>query len=161
MYILLIIAALIAAFYFFQSDEKYIKKTTVKLLKLAVSPATPLSTTAMLNKTNTIAKHIHFSVQYEVNINDHVYQDRSLADLRSSMLVYFRQPNNWQVDIPVKQEINVKIDSSEGNKTAEAFFNIKIEKENKKASCNALLHWIKEKKWLINQIKVFSCSPIH
>ncbi|MDE0119265.1 MAG: hypothetical protein OXM55_04565 [Bdellovibrionales bacterium] len=198
-YVLLVIVLLIvASFYFFQSDEKYIKKTTVKLLKLAVPSSTPLSTPAMLKKVNIMSKHIHFSVEYEIHINGHVYQDSSLADLRSSMLVYFRRSDNnkWQVDLPEKQEINVKIDSSEDipivfensdfkdsvakgkelksteklipvktgiipdryKKTAEVTFNIRVAKEDKKASCNAILNWAKEKKWLIYKIKVFDCT---
>ncbi|MDE0519005.1 MAG: hypothetical protein OXH36_05580 [Bdellovibrionales bacterium] len=195
LYVLLVIALLVGvSFYFFQSDEKYIKKTTVTLLKLATPSSSPLSTPAILKRVNAMSKYIHFSVQYEIHINGHIYQDSSLADLRSSMLIYFRKSTNnkWRVDLPAKQEINVKIDSSEEipivsensgfkgsvakskesksyetvipdgyRKTAKATFNIKVAKEGKKASCNAILNWKKEKKWLIHKIKVFNCNLAH
>ena len=164
LYILLgTIILIVASFYFLQSDEKYIKKTTVKLLNLVVPSSPSLSTTAILKKVNTMSEYVHFSVQYEININGHVHQDSSLADLRSSMMVYFRKfgNNKWQVDVPAKQEINVKIHSSEGRKTAEVSFNIKVAKEGKKASCETTLNWIKEKQWLIHKIRVFNCNLTH
>ena len=157
---LLVIILLIAFFIFFQNDKTYLQKKTIKLIKLATPTSLYKSNTALFRKIHEIAKYIHFSVEYEVEFDGNVYKDRSLAELRSSMLFYFKKSSNWKITKPLKKDLNIKITALE-QKKAEVSFPIKITKENKKLFCKALLHWKKNKKWLIHKIKVFSCSPIH
>ena len=158
-YIFLVaIILLIGSIFFFQNDKTYLQKKTIKLLNLASSPSVSLSETAIFRRIHEIAKHIHFSVQYDMDFDSHLYQDRSLAELRSLMFVYFKKSNNWKIDIPSKEDLTVTMSVSEGKKNAEVAFPIKATQKNKNLSCSAVLHWIKEKKWLIHKMKVFSCS---
>ena len=157
--LLLIIITLIGSFFFFQSDKSYLQKKTVKLLELASSPFISRSQTAIFRRIQGIAKYMHFSVEYEVNLgNEGLYKNRSLAELRPSMLVYFKKNHEWKINIPSKEDLNIIISMSEEKKTAEVSFSIQVFKENKKINCNALLHWIKEEKWLIHKMRVFSCQ---
>ncbi len=155
----LAIFLIIAGFFVccFQNDEKYLKKSTIKLLNL-ISPSA-LSQPALFRKIHEITKYVHFSVEYEVKVDQYFYKDRSLANLRSSLATYFsRSHKNWNIAIPSAKELNVKIFQSKENKTAEVAFPIKASEGDKKLSCESLVHWIKEKKWLIQKVKVFSCS---
>ncbi len=156
----IVLAVLLAggATFFFQNDEKYIRKKTIKLINLAVPPVVSPSNTALFRRIHEIAKYIHFSVQYKINFGHTVYQNRSLSKLRSLMTVYFKKNSNWKVEKPLKENIHITISPAEGNKTAEVNFNITITRENKQLSCKALLHWIKEKKWLIHKMELSSCS---
>lgn len=156
--LLLIVIALIGSFFFFQSDKTYLQKKTIKLLELASSSFISSSETAIFRRIHEIAKYMHFSVQYEINVDGNLHQDRSLAELRSLMFVYFKKSNNWKIDTPSKEDLNITISMSEEKKTAEVSFPIQAIQENKKLSCSAALHWIKEKKWLIHKMRVFSCQ---
>ncbi len=159
-YVICFIALLIAgSFVLFQNDEKYLKKHTIKLLHIVSPSSTPSSTATMFRKIHEIAKYMHFSVEYEVKTEQYFYKNQSLANLRSALAGYFKQPDkNWRINIPSAKELNVTISKSEENKTAEVSFTVKATQGNKKLSCNSLINWIKEKKWLIHKIKVFSCS---
>ena len=155
--LLLVIITLIACFFFFQSDKTYLQKKTIKLIKVATVSSPYKSNTAIFRKIHEIAKYIHFSVKYEIDFDGNIYKDHSLANLRSLMLVYLKKPSNWKINTPSKENLNIKISTSE-QKKAEVSFPIQVTKKNKQLSCNALLHWIKDESWLIHKIKVFSCS---
>ncbi len=159
-YILVIVTvSLIGSFFFFQSDKSYLQKKTIKLLELTFSPFISRSETNIFRRVHEIAKHMHFSVEYEVNLgNNGLYKDRSLNELRSLLFIYFKKSGTWKIETPAKEDLSITISKSETQKTAEVSFPIKGTKEDKKVSCRALLHWIKDKKWLIHKIKVFSCS---
>ena len=157
-YISLLVAVLLTAFFFFfQSDKTYLQKKTIKLLEIASSPSSHKSTAAIFRRIHEIAKYMHFSVEYEVDFEGHLYKDRSLAELRSSMLVYFKKSHNWKINTPSKKDLHINISTS-GQKKAEVSFPIQVTKKNKQLSCSALLHWVKDKNWLIHKIKVFSYS---
>lgn len=153
----LVIIALIAFVFFFQNDKTYLQKQTIKLIQLATAPSLHKSNTAIFRRIHEIAKYMHFSVEYEVDFDGNVYKDHSLAELRALMLVYFKKSNNWKINTPSKKDLHIEIFTSE-QKTAKVSFPINITKENKKLFCKALLHWRKNKKWLIYNIKIFSCS---
>ena len=162
-YILLTILLLLIGvfvFFFHGSDETYLKKKTSKLIQLSSLPSSSHSETAIFRRIHEIAKHIHFSVQYELHLEGYLHQDRSLAELRSLMFTYFKKAGNkkWHIDTPLKENINVTVSMSKEKKTAEVTTIITAHRESRKISCNILTHWSKEKKWLIYKIKVFSCS---
>jgi len=152
-------------FFFHNSDETYLKKKTLKLIQLSSSSPTSHSETAILRRIQEIAKYIHFSVQYELHLDGHLHQDRSLAELRSLMFASFKKAGNkkWHIDTPLKEDITVTVSVSKEKKAkekkaAEVTTIITANQESGKISCNTLIHWLKEKKWLIYKIKVFSCS---
>lgn len=154
----LVIITLVGSFFFFQNDKTYIQKKTIKLLELTASPFISGSETSIFRRIHEMAKHIHFSVEYEVDLGrDGLYKDRSLAELRSLMLVYFKKSNTGKILIPSKEDLNITITKTE-TKKAEVSFPIQGAKKNKKINCRALLHWVKDKKWLIHKIKIFSCT---
>ena len=159
-YILLIATiSLIGSFFFFQSDKSYLQKKTIKLLGLVSSSFISRSETNIFRRIHEIAKNMHFSVEYEVNLgSDGLYKDRSLNELRSLLFVYFKKSSTWNIEIPSKEDLNIKVSKSEAKKIAEVSFPIKATKEDKKISCSALLHWVKDKKWLIHKMRVFSCT---
>ena len=159
-YILVIVTvSLVGSFFFFQSDKSYLQKKTIKILELVSSSFISRSETNIFRRVHEIAKHIHFSVEYEVNLGrDGLHKDRSLNELRSLLFIYFKKSGTWNIEIPSEKDLSITISKSETKKTAEVSFPIKGTKEDKKINCRALLQWIKDKKWLIHKIKVFSCS---
>ena len=145
------------AFFFFRSDTAYLKKTTIKLIKTVSPMTTPLPQMTLLRKVQSVAKHIHFSVQYEIEWNNRVYQDRSLSKFRAVLTSYFKQIKEGKPNTPNKKDLQVTIKEGEP-KSAEVQFPLKVFWREKQANCQVVLHWIKEKKWFINKIKVFSCA---
>ena len=156
---LIVTISLIGSCFFFKSDKSYLQNKTIKLLELISSSFISRSETNIFRRIHEIAKHMHFSVEYEVNLgSDGLHKDRSLNELRSLLFIYFKKSSTWNIETPAKEDFNITVSKSEVKKIAEVSFPIKATKEDKKISCRALLHWIKDKKWLIHKIKVFSCT---
>ena len=154
----ILIICLISPFFFLQSDESYLKQKTMKLIKMA-DPATSHKTEmAILRKINEAVKYMHFSVQYKVDLGDYIYEDRSVAELKSLMFTYFKQSKDVTVKMPLETDIRVNINTSQQDKTAEINFSITTHQENKNRSCEVNLFWKKVEKWLIYEITVSKCS---
>lgn len=154
-----VIIFLIASFFFSQSDESYLKQKTIKLIQMA-DPATSHKTQmAIFRKINETVKHIHFSVQYKVDLGDYIYEDRSVAELKSLMFTYLKQSKDVKITMPSEKDITVNIDTTQKDKTAKVIFSITAHKENKNRSCEVSLFWKKVEKWLIHEIIVSKCSP--
>lgn len=153
-----VIIFLIVSFFFTQSDESYLKQTTIKLIKIADPAASHKTELVVFRKINEAVKHIHFSVQYKVDLGDYIYKDRSVAELKSLMFTYFKQSKDVKITMLSEKDIAVNIDTTQKDKTAKLNFPIMAHKENENRSCEVSLFWKKEEKWLIHEILVSKCS---
>ena len=147
----------IGAFFFLQSEETRLKKKTLKLI-LIFSHSTPSATPlALLRKTQKVVKHVHFSVEYQVQAGSKTYQNRSLNRLRSDLNSYFKhgKSKNSHIEIPSKKDITVSL--SPNQKTAKVNWTQLISYKEQKLSCQVVVNWEKEKSWLIHQIQA-SCQ---
>lgn len=142
-------------FFFWENDEKYLRKTTFKLLKLASVPVQDTNPVTLLKRVEQIAKYVHFDVQFKLQANGQVWEDHSSGEFRTLLLIYFRRGGLTQI---TADNMSVQVDSS--TSTGHVRFKVHGLRRENKVSCEAHLVWIQEKKWFIKEIKVFSCSPI-
>ena len=154
-----LIIPLIGYFFFFQSDEAYLKKKTIKLIKMVDSHYIQNTHMAILKKVSEAVKYIHPSVRYTFDLDDRFYENHSLEELRALMFTYFKQSKKVKIDTLSERDIHISISETE-NKKAEVSFPINAVQEHKKLSCKAVLVWVHEKKWLIHEITVSRCSVI-
>ena len=102
---------LVGGFFFLQSEEARLKKKTLKLIQVLLAPQSSQSTLAILRKAESITKLVHFSVQYQVQMGSHSYQNRTLNRLRSDLVSYFKRREHKEsiIKIPSKQDITVSL----------------------------------------------------
>ena len=151
-----VIFLIIGVFVFFlmENDEKYLQKTTFKLLNLASVPVQEINLVALLKRVEQMAKYVHFDVQFKLQANGQTWEGRSAGELRTLLLTYFKRGGLAQI---TADNMSIQIDSS----TPKGHVRFKAHglQGDNKVSCEAHLVWIKEKKWFIKEIEVFSCSP--
>ena len=141
--------------FFWKNDEKYLKNTTFKLLKLASVSNQETNPIALLKRVEKIAKHLHFDVQFKLQANGQVWEDRSAGEFRTLLLTYFKMGGLAQIN---GTDLSVQIDPKTLN--GHVRFKLHGQRGEDAVSCNAHFIWIKEKKWFIKNLEVFSCSPI-
>ena len=151
----LIILAILAFFIikvYFQSEEKWIKKKTQKLIQMASSSGEG-SEIALLQQVSKITKFIHFDVRLKALYEGRIYEAKSLNEARSLFLLYFRHKSNEKIGYS-----NLKVEIIEKKKKAIVTLSVFFKRIERKFVCQAFLEWIKEKKWYIKKIEVSSCS---
>ena len=150
---LLIVVLSIALFFFLQSDKKHLRKKTLKLVQMVSVSKPSDSALALLRRAQGITKHVHFSVEYQVKVGGYAYQNHTLNRLRSDLLSYFKQGSDYKarVEMPSKKELAVSF--SEDRQKAKVQFSIPVSYKDKKILCSVLIHWEKEKSWLIHKIR--------
>lgn len=153
-YLLLILIAGGILFFALKNEERYLKNTTFKLLKLASSPPQTTSTVALLRRVEHIAKHIHFDVQLKVQVNGQTWESHSANEFRSLLLVYFKQGGLSQIKV---EDLAIQMDPS--SPIGHVRFKLHGQHGSGPIACKARLMWIKEKKWFIKKVEVLSCSP--
>ncbi|MDE0092525.1 MAG: hypothetical protein OXN83_04495 [Oligoflexia bacterium] len=140
---------------FFQSPEKYLKKKTEYLINLSSVENSKVDM-ALMRKVAKMAKFIHYDVQVKAQYEDQVYQARSLNEFRSLLMAYFKHSSGGG-DLEYKNlTVQIKDDKNRGVVNFDAFF----DRGNQKTFCKVVLEWIKEKKWFVKKIEVYSCYPI-
>ena len=144
-----------AIFFFLQNDEAYLKKNTLKLLKLASVSNQETNPIALLKRVEKIAKHLHFDVQFKLQANGQVWEDRSAGEFRTLLLTYFKMGGLAQIN---GTDLSIQIDPETLN--GHVRFKLHGQRGEDAVSCEAHFTWIKEKKWFIKSLEVFSCSPI-
>ena len=148
------------AYFLLQSDTTILKKKTVKLLEPLAPGTAETSQLALIRKVNQTAKYAHFSIQYEVEWERYSHKDRSLANLKRTLMGYFQKSRNGKINIPAKKDITVSVSKKDDKKLAEVRFSLTALWQKKQVTCAVLLNWEKQKKWLIHKAKVHNCSPI-
>ena len=137
-----------------QSPEKYLKKKTQKLIALT-SVTDSASDMGWISKVSKMAKYIHFDVRMKAEYEGQIWTAKSLNEFRSLLFAYFKQGSAGQLDYK-----NLTVRLGENKKQGLVKFDAFFERNAKTVFCKALLEWVKEKKWRIKQIDVFSCSPV-
>ena len=138
---------------YFQSEKEWIKKKTQDLIQMTSSSGGG-SDIAFLQKVSQITKFIHFDVRLRVNYEGRLWTAKSLNEVRSLFLLYFREKSS-------SEKIgysDLTVQMSENKKKAEVRFSVLFKRLERDWVCQAFLEWIKEKKWYIKQIDVSSCS---
>ena len=136
-----------------QSQEKQLKKKTLKLIQLISSPPASESHIALGRKTQSIVKHVHFSVDYQVQIEGRSYQNRTLNRLRSDLFSYWKYRQKYKVNIKIPHKKDIKVSFSENKKKAEVKFKLSMSYKDKKVLSLVVINWEKEKSWLIYKVK--------
>ena len=139
---------------FIQSPEKYLRKKTQELIAIT-SVTGQLSEMDIISKVSKMAKYIYFDVHMKAEYEGRIWTTKSLNEFRSLLFAYFKQKSAGQLDY---KNLIVRIgeNKTQGLVDFDAFF----ERNTKTVFCKILLEWIKEKKWRIKKIEVFSCSPV-
>lgn len=143
--------------FFWENDEKYLKKTTFKLLKLASVSKQETNPIALLKRVEKIAKHIHFDVQFKLQANEQTWEDRSAGEFRTFLLTYFKMGGVSQI---TGEDFSIQMDATTPLPQAHVRLKVHGKREESSVSCEAYLLWIKEKKWFLRNLEVSSCSPI-
>ncbi len=148
---LLIPLFVVGAFFFFQSEEKRLKKKTWTLMSRVLADPADHSPIVLLRKTQGIIKHVHFSVHYEIKWKSRSYQNRSQNNLRSDLTAWFRQKPDYKAEIPSKKDLTVSF--SEDRKKASVNLSLPVSYKKQKGLCSIKIDWEKEKSWLIHKIQ--------
>lgn len=136
---------------FFQSPESYLKKKTQYLIAM-VSNKQMASDIALLSQISKIAKYIHFDVHLQAEYEGQVYTTNSLNELRSLLFSYFKYDTNGKMDYK-----NLTVNLEQNKIEAVVIADVYVVSKKMKATCKAILNWIKEKKWYVKKIKIYSC----
>ncbi len=144
--------ALMAFWKVIQSPESRLKKKSQKLIALASVGGGPQSEMNLISKVSKMAKYIHFDVQVRAEYEGSVYSARSLNEFRSLLLSYFKHGQTGKVDY---ENLTIQM---EGKTQGRTYFDAHFERGSTPVVCKALFEWIKEKKWLIKKLELFSCK---
>ena len=141
-------------FFFLKNEERYLKETTLKILKLASAPSQTTNVVALLKRVEQIAKHVHFDIQFKVQGNGQTWENHSASEFRSLLLIYFKQGGISHIK---GEDLTVQVDPSAP--IGHVRFKLLGQHGPDPVSCKVHLVWTKEKKWFIKNLEVFSCSP--
>ena len=154
LFIILPLTLVAGFFLLWESDEKYLRKTTLQLLKEVEAPAVRQNTVAVLRRVNKIVKHFHFDVAFQLETGGQVQKGRSAGELRPLLLIYFQRGGISEI---TGEELTVQKESGGSNYLVR--FTALGRHGSNRVSCKVSLIWIKEKKWFIKKAEVSSCSP--
>ena len=146
-----------AVFFFWENDESYLEKTTLDLLNRLSLSAPIKNNRALLKRLESVGRHFHFDVNFKFHVNGREWKGRSSGELRSLLAVYFKQGGFSGIR---GDALSVQVDSSLEIRTGRVTFKFHGLREKDPVSCEVRLEWIKEKKWFIKTVEVFSCSPV-
>ena len=146
---------MIWVWYLLQSEEKYLQQQTRHLISLTAVPS-PLSKTKAIHRVNKMASLLRFNVSFQGNIQGRTYTTKNLQQIKSFLLSYFIQA---QTALWKEEDLNVTLDKKE--KTARISLTLNGNYNEKNLQCNLKLQWQKEKKWLIYDIQVSTCSSLN
>lgn len=164
---LLILMAGIAGVVFFfwpESDEEYLKKTTLKMIDLLVAPLESSNMASVVGRVRRVTEPMHFSVNFEISQNSQVvFKRESAASIRSMVGAYFGAKEKLTLE-SVKEEnlIAQVLKESNDKKTGNVSFLITGQTESAGMSCQVQMDWKYEKKeWRIYYIKASECQGIN
>ena len=140
------------AWKFFQEEERWLKRKTQTIIHIASSTGSKADI-ALLGRVSKIAKYIHFDVRVQAEYEGGVYKAKSLNEFQSLLFAYFKEQTTGVLDY---QNLNVKMGANK--KQALVTFDAFFKRSGKDIFCKTLWEWIKEKKWYIKKIEIFSCS---
>ncbi len=164
--ILIILVGIAGAVYFFflESDEDYLKKTTLKMIDLLVSPLDSSNMASVIGRVRKVTEPMHFSVKFEVSKNDQVIFEReSAAAMRSMVGSYFGAKEKLTLQSVKEENLTTQVSkASDEKKTGQVSFLITGQADSASMSCQIKMDWKYEKKdWRIYQIKAFDCQGVN
>ena len=164
-----------AAFSVFRGDEAYLRKVSKNLIKQALDPAA-LSDRAIFARINKMAGHIHADIHFSATADGRVYQNQSLGEARSFLLMWFKheskkrmaEAGDLQVQIlPPEAESGAAGGSVGGSaaaagksvKRAEVLFPFSFQEAGqRKRECRMTWRWVKEEgRWRIKTAELSAC----
>lgn len=165
--VLILLAGIATAVYFFfflESDEDYLKKTTVKMIDLLASPLDSSNMSSLIGRVRQVTEPMHFSIKFEVSQNDKIiFKRESAASMRSVVGGYFRAKDKLALHSVKEENLTAQVvkESSE-KKTGQVSFLITGQAEDSSMSCQIKMDWKYEKRnWRIYHIKAFDCQGVN
>jgi len=161
--VLILLAGIAGAIYFLflESDEDYLKKTTLKMIDLLVSPLDSSNMSSVIGRVRQVTEPMHFSIKFEVFQNEQVlFKRESSASMRSMIGAYFGAKEKLTLHSVKEENLTAQVlkESSE-MKTGQVFFLITGQAKGSSVSCQVKMDWRYEKKnWRIYHIKAFDCQ---
>lgn len=164
--ILILLAGIAGAIYFFfsESDENYLKKTTLRMIDLLVAPLESSNMSSMIGRVRQVTEPMHFSVKLEISQNDQViFKRESAASIRSMVGSYFGAKEKLTLESVKEENLTAQVSKeSDGKKTGQVSFLITGQAEGASLSCQVKMDWKYEKKdWRIYHIKAFDCQGVN
>lgn len=150
-------------FFFLESDEEYLKKTTLKMVKALTSPVESTNMLSMTNRMQPLLEPMHFSIKFEVFQNNQVtFKRESVASMRSVIISYLRDIEKLKLNSVKKENITAQVSKENKNeKTGQVSFLITGQTENADMNCQVQMDWkYEKKKWRIYYIKAFDCQGL-
>ena len=164
--LLILLAGIAGAVFFFwpESDEDYLKKTTLKMIDSLVAPLESSNMASVIGRVRQVTEPMHFSVKFEVSKNDQVVVKReSAAAMRAMVGSYFGAKEKLKLQSVKEENLTAQVlKESDEKKTAQVSFLITGQAEGASMSCQLKMDWKYEKKnWRIYHIKAFDCQGVH
>ena len=153
LFIVAIVAGGLAGYMFFKKPERYLKRSTKKVLKMVDNPAGDnKNLLSVTSKVSKIAKYIHHDVVLNLDYKGKQEKIQSLNEFRSFLSFYFTKANAGPIsyDTVTVQMID--------KQKALVFFKVFATVEAQAISCDTTLQWLKEDKWFIKNIDIKNCS---
>ena len=72
-----------------RGDKRLLMKASQELIDLASAPAPP-SDIAILKRVEKMARHLHFDIQFQAELDGRVYEGRSLNEARSFLMGWLK-----------------------------------------------------------------------
>ena len=161
---LALLAGLAGAVFFFwpEGDEKYLKKTTLKMISALVSPLDSSNMSSVLGRVRQVSEPLHFSVKFEVSQNNQViFKKESASSLRSMTGSYFGAKDKLQLHSVKEENLKVQVLKEDSQKTAEVSFLITGQAQGESMSCQVKMDWKYDKEWRIYHIKAWDCQGLN
>jgi len=148
--LLALLAGIAGAVFFFwpESDEEYLKKTTLKMIGLLAAPLDSSDMSSVIGRVRQITEPMHFSLRFEVSQNDQViFQRESKASIRSMVGSYFGAKEKLTLDFLKEENLAAQVlKKGSDEKTGQVSFLITGQAEGASMSCQVEIDWKYSKK---------------
>lgn len=161
-FLVFLAGAAVAGFFFWpENDEKYLKKTTLKMIDLLVSPLDSSHVPSVIGRVRQVTEPLHFSVKFEVSQNDQVFFKReSASSVRAIVGSYFGSKEKLTLKSVKEENLKVQVSKENSQKTAQVSFLITGQLQGADMSCQVNMGWKHEKEWRIYHIKAVDCQGL-
>ena len=110
--ILALLAGLIGAVFFFwpDNDEKYLKKTTLKMISALVDPLDSSNMSSVVGRVRRVSEPLHFSVKFEIYQKGQViFKRESASSIRSMAGSYFGAKEKLKLKSVKEESLTVQV----------------------------------------------------
>ena len=157
--VLIVIVGLVGAIVFFfpENDEKYLKKTTLKIMDTLTSSVDPSHIPTLMKKVRQVNQFLHFSIELKLLQDDQVlFERKSISEINSLLVMHFKRNNAFTFQAIEKKDIKIQFSETENKtKKAQVSFSVRGQIDSKDFNCQMKMDWNDDKEWLMNRITGF------